>query len=107
MPVMREPSMIELEWLWKPMVVAVPTIVGIWTLFGVGMIFGWLGDILDRWLPAFIQKPLYGCLPCMSSFWGSTIWFLMDGRVELAWPVFCLALCGILKIVSDNFLRHE
>lgn len=89
------------------MLVAVPVVVGVWTLFGRGMLLGWLGDILDRWLPEFVAKPLYACLPCMASTWGTLIWFLMAGSVELAWPVFCLALCGILKILSVNLLRHE
>lgn len=96
-----------LKHFWGDVLIAAPVIVGVWTLFGKGMILGWLGDIGDRWLPLFIQKPLYGCLPCMSSVWGTALWFALGNRVEPTWPLFCLALCGILKIVADNFLHHE
>lgn len=95
------------RWFWPPMFVAVPAIIGVWTLFGSGMLLGWLGDFFDRWLHPYIAKPLYACLPCMASTWGTAVWFIMGGSVEISWPVFCLALCGILKIVSANLLRHE
>lgn len=93
--------------LWWRLALGVPCVVGVWTLFGKGMILGWLGDWLDKWLPDFIQKPLYGCLPCMSSVWGTAVWFATYGSVVWDWLVFCLALCGILKIVSATLLRHE
>jgi len=90
---------------WLRIAVAVPLIVGVWTLFGDGMLLGWLGDIWDKRLPKVLQKPIYACPPCMSSVWGSATWFFLDGGIEPLWPVFCLALCGILKILAHNFLK--
>lgn len=89
---------------WTRIAVAIPVILGIWTLFGKGMILGGLGDIFDRRLPELLQKPLYACAPCMSSVWGSAIWFYMGGSIEIPWIIFCLALCGILKIIAHNLL---
>ena len=90
---------------WLRMSVAVPLIIGVWTLFGKGMLLGWLGDIWDRRLPEVLQKPLYSCPPCMSSVWGSAVWFLLGGGFEVMWTVFCLALCGILKLIAHNLLK--
>lgn len=45
-----------------------------------------LGEItfrLDRVLPAYIQKPLYGCLFCMSSFWGFVFLLLFSNQFHV------------------------
>jgi len=55
---------------WLRIAVAVPVIIGVWTLFLDGMILGWLGKVFDRRLPEALQKPLYACPPCLSSTWG-------------------------------------
>lgn len=89
---------------WLRIAVAIPFIIGIYTLFLPDMILGWLGKIFDRRLPEELQKPIYACPPCMSSVWGSVIWFGFGGSVELLWVVFCLALCGLLKILAHNLL---
>lgn len=78
--------------------------IGIWTLFNKGMLLGWLGDVYERRLPEWINKPLWSCPQCMASVHGTWIWFAWDGPVEL-WIPFCLALCGLNRIVSDTFLR--
>lgn len=89
---------------WIRLPLAVFIIVGIWTLFLEGMLLGWLGDFFHKTLPVFIQKPLYDCPPCMSSIWGTTIWFASGGDF-IFWVPFCLALCGLLKILAHNLLR--
>lgn len=79
-------------------------ITGVWTTFGKGMIFGWLGDIFERRLPDAINKPIWQCPPCMSSVWGTTIWFWTGG--DATWYVpFVLALCGTMKLISHNLLK--
>lgn len=88
----------------EKLVVACLICIGITTLFNKGMLLGWLGDIWERRLPDAINKPLWSCLPCMASVQGTWIWFLLGGSVEL-WVPFCLALCGLNRIVSDNLLR--
>jgi hypothetical protein len=78
-------------------------IVGIWTLFGKDMLLGPLGDWMEGKFPDFWLKPVFTCPPCMSSLHGTWIWFLFGGGLWL-WPVFCLALCGLNKIVSHKIL---
>jgi len=79
--------------------------VGIWTCFGTGMILGWLGDIWERRLPNAINKPLWMCPPCMASVHGSWVCWMFIGDINV-WIPFCLALCGLNKIVTVNFLRE-
>ncbi len=89
---------------WLRIAVAVPVIIGIFTLFLPGMLLGWLGDAWHKRLPKMIQKPLYDCPPCMSSVHGTWIWLAMGGSIEPMLIIFCLALCGILKILAHNLL---
>lgn len=86
---------------WLRLAFASLLIFGIWALFETGMILGWLGDALwKRWPEAF-SKPIFACPPCMSSVWGTGVWFLTGGDV-FWWPYFCIALCGLNRILSSN-----
>jgi hypothetical protein len=78
--------------------------VGVWNAFLPGMIFGWLGKIWDRRLPEAFQKPIYSCPPCMASVYGSAVWVLAGGSVEL-WVPYVLALSGLNRLVSGNLLK--
>lgn len=75
-------------------------ILGIWTMFRPGMIFGDIGDWLSeryKYRP-WIVKPLYDCVPCMSSVWGSIFyWFsrLHEQNGFWFWPVHVICLCGL------------
>lgn len=89
---------------WLRIALAVPLILGVWTLFGKGMLLERLGDRLERTEPAWLNKPLWICPPCMSSVWGTAIWFATGGD-WIWWPAFVLALCGVLKLCVHNLLR--
>ena len=57
----------------------------------------------DRAFGQFMTKPLFSCIPCMSSVWGSLAWWAYHGLTMEAlagWPVFVLALTGIGTIIS-------
>ena len=86
------------------LVVASLIIFGIWGAFGPKMIFGWLGDILEKRVPDALNKPIWSCPPCMASVWGSIYWFSVGGRVEWVLP-FVLALSGFNRIVASNLLK--
>jgi hypothetical protein len=88
---------------WIRLPLAALIIIGIWTLYQPGMLLGECGNILEKNLPKFLTKPLFDCPPCMSSIWGTWIW-VETGGDWLWWIPFCLALCGILKIVAHNLL---
>ena len=40
------------------------------------MLLSQLGETLLLTLPLWASKVLFACLPCMSSFWGSTLWIV-------------------------------
>lgn len=82
-------------------------ITGIHVCFQEGMVFGWyrimVANLLD-WMvgmrvSTYIQKPLWGCMPCMSGIW--TIILTLSFTVH----TLCLALivCGILAIIDVTF----
>lgn len=91
---------------WLRLALAALIIVGIWTAFGKGMILGWLGDIFERRLPEALCKPLFECPPCMASTYGSAVWLLTGGSVDLWWIAFVLALSGAMKLCAGNLLRE-
>lgn len=39
--------------------------------------------------------PIYYCLPCMSSFWGTIYFIIFDAGSLSQWGIFLLALCGL------------
>lgn len=88
---------------WERIALAILVIVGVWTAFGRGMIFGWLGDAWEKRLPAVLGKPLFSCPPCMSSTYGTAVWMLTGGTIDW-WIPFVLALCGAMKIVTSRLL---
>ncbi len=90
---------------WPRLFIAALVIVGIWTAFDKQMIFGKLGDFLNALLPKWAVKPLFDCPPCMASVHGTWLWFALGGDFAM-WPVFVLALAGLLKIVSVEWLSR-
>lgn len=71
---------------------------GIYTLLRPGMLLGPIGDFAYAWLPEAVCKPLFTCLPCMSSVWGTAFFWLSSLHDLLPWydwPLHCLALCGM------------
>ncbi len=79
-------------------------IVGIWTLFEKDMLLEKLGDTLVLLLPKWVTFPLFECPICMSSVWGATVWLLSGGALTGV-PAYCIALCGLMKIIAHNLLR--
>jgi hypothetical protein len=63
----------------------------------------WCANRLDAWFgqkwSKYIQKPLWGCMPCMASIWG-----LILCGVHLM-PI--LAVCGLNVIISQSLVFGE
>jgi hypothetical protein len=78
--------------------------VGIWTLFQPGMLLSPIADALHKKVPTWVAKPLYDCVICFASLYGTAIWFLTGGDL-VYWAPFCLALCGLNKLVAHNLLK--
>ena len=52
-------------------------IAGIKIAFQEGMVFHAIAKGL-KWLPAFFTKPLFGCIYCMASIWGSVFYVIFS-----------------------------
>ena len=46
-----------------------------------------------------VMKPLLTCPVCMSSVWGSVVWFSYGQGITWLWPVFLIKLAGLIYIV--------
>lgn len=90
---------------WHTLFVAGLVITGIWTLFRKEMLLGNFGEWAYKRLPQMLYKPTIGCPPCMASVHGTWLWFTLGGNIWM-WPIFLLALCGLLKLVAIEFLSR-
>lgn len=85
------------------MLLAALIIIGIWNALGKDQVLDALGGWLeDRWY----GKPLGLCPPCAASVHGTWLWFLTGGDWQ-TWPIFVLALSGLLVLISRNLLRND
>lgn len=89
---------------WLRMALGVPIILGAWNAFAPGMILGGLGDWLEKRFPEYLLKPLFLCVLCMPSVWGSAIWFLTGGDI-FYWPFYVIALSGLMKMMPMSLIE--
>lgn len=79
-------------------------IFGVWTLTCPTQLLGDLGKAMDTTLPRMVSKPLYMCIPCMGSIWGTLVFWLTQPftlQSLITWPFYCLALCGLGKLLTS------
>lgn len=89
---------------WPRLAISAVVIIGIWNLFAPGMLLSLIGDLFERHA-RYIGKPLALCLPCMASVHGCWLYLLLGGHwYDL--PIFCLALSGVLVLVSRILFRN-
>lgn len=66
-------------------------------------VFGFIGDAI-RLLPAFFAKPLVECVPCMSSVYGTLIFWLFAKGDLIAklvlWPFYLAGLVGMARLIN-------
>ena len=69
--------------------------------------FVYVGDWITEKLYGhyWITKPFYNCLPCMASIHG-VVCFIFYFQISLWVVPYCIALCGINKLVSIYY-NHE
>jgi len=76
----------------------------IWSLFWVGMIFGFVGDYAERigkeW-PEWIRKPLYNCLVCMMPYYGSAVYWIFFKNDWIDW----LLTIGVAAGLATVFVK--
>lgn len=99
---------------WFYLAIGIVWVMGFYTLFEPGMIFGELGDWIE-WIIAYSTtkkfaemavKPLFRCPPCCASVHGSAIWYLAGGSLAL-WIPFIVCLCGCLSLVTRIFPQDD
>lgn len=72
-----------------------------------GMVLGVLRAKADSFISPFWRKPLYDCIICMASFWGTIEFLFMELDWKLYFP-FILAQCGLNVLISGIiYLAHE
>lgn len=90
---------------WLRIPLAALIILAIAFIFEKEELLGWLGDRLMKRIPVYYLKPFFLCVICMASVWGTAVWFATGGTLTLWWPAFCLALCGVMRLISENLLK--
>lgn len=77
-------------------------ITGIWVTFQEGMVFYKIREKLFEPIKySFVRKPLFECMICMASIWGSLIYFFVwQGSFSIDWPLFILTTAGVMTIIS-------
>lgn len=84
------------------LLLAALVIVGAWNLFAPDELLGFAGKWLEKHTPHW-GKPLGLCPACMSSVYGSAVWFGTGG--DWIWlPTFVLALSGLMVIIGKKLL---
>ena len=78
-------------------------IVFIHVLFWDGMIFEFMKE---NKLNTFVQKPLYSCLICMTSVWGSLLW-IFEWQGSIPFIQFLFTVGGINVLIYGIVGRAE
>lgn len=81
--------------------------IGIHKIFRSGGAVLKLRSILDWYLPWFIRWPLYFCLPCMASIWGSVGYYILGGDISSSWLLFVGAVCGLNWMAEIFFVPSD
>ncbi len=70
-----------------------------------GMVLKWLGDYIDEVIKfTIIKKPLFQCLPCMASIWGTAAYLYSFTNYDaIQWVVFVLIISGLNKL-AEKFI---
>lgn len=64
-----------------------------------------LEDIYDNY-PKLrtLFKPLFLCPPCMTSIWGTSLYFLMYGYFDIQCYIFTIGLVGFSNYLGSKYL---
>jgi hypothetical protein len=79
------------------------------TITSEGMILGWLREWSIKHLHSFIAKPFILCITCLSSFWGTIIFWIyflyLNAELNIftifAWIFSCI-VCAFINTIAWN-----
>lgn len=81
----------------------------LWAVFASfkeGMIFGKLGEWIEKKLGEYWSKPLIGCPVCMPSIYGSIGFLIFITNPLYIWPVYVVTMVGANYIISQLISKH-
>lgn len=80
-------------------------ITGLYATTQSEMIFEGIANRLTLILPYFIQKPLFKCIICMASIWGSIYYFANFDFAIIQYIKFIFAVAGLNTIIAYKILN--
>lgn len=72
---------------------------GVHCATGPGEVGAPIGKFAEEELPEWVAKPTVACPPCMSSVWGSLLFWTIGPRDAKTFPFYILALSGLMRFV--------
>lgn len=81
--------------------------IGYCCTFWEGMIFEKIGDTLEKWLPEYMNKPLWSCYICCC-FWVGTFIHIFIWRESVKeWILTTLSAMGLNAVISQLTNKQE
>ena len=71
-----------------------------------GMVFEIIGEVMEIFMHPLVSKPLGLCLTCMSSVYGTILFYFWSGLPWHDYLPFILAVGGINHIIS-KYINYE
>lgn len=81
----------------------------VWAIHAVfwnNMILGFASRWVSKIVPQWVQFPLYGCVVCMSPYYGSAAYWIIWGNSWQEWVVCVLSVMG-LNAILVSFLPKD
>lgn len=87
-------------------------VIAIWATLLYGMIFGFIGTWAQKLkkngkpnIPAWLQKPLFDCVICMTMYYGSALYWIYWGESVKEWVIVVIAAMGITTWFAKTKIR--
>ena len=91
--------MIEVALIGKAFIIAM-MVLSIWYTMQEGEIFGFVSKYGEKYIPEYLQQPLYACNVCMTPWWGSGLYWLFWGQHWVEWVIVVIVGMGINATIN-------
>jgi hypothetical protein len=54
-------------------------------------------------VPRFFYNPLFGCLPCMASIWGTLAYFGLGNSFNWEYPIVIVAVACVNRVINGIY----
>lgn len=83
---------------------------GIKVASGPDMIFNGVSNFVEKRIGKYWSKPIFGCPACMSSFWGSIVYWSIVRSISIDffvyWPIVCLTCVVLNSVLWTAYLLY-